>query len=182
LTEEELITDARNGDNRAFKELVRRYEPVVARTVIGMLGDCPEAEDIGQETFIRLYKALPSFRGEASLRTYLTRIAMNLSLNELKRRKRRFSLFSRKPVEEYHAIAGKNPERNQDVDEERVWWAIQGLEEKSRSVVVLRLIDGYSTEETAGILGIPVGTVLSRLWRAQKKLKGMLASNAGVRS
>jgi RNA polymerase sigma-70 factor (ECF subfamily) len=182
LTEEELIADARDGDNDAFKELVRRYEPVVARTVIAMLGDCPEAEDVGQETFIRFYKALPGFRGDASVRTYLTRIAMNLSINELKRRKRRFSLFSRKPVEEYHDIADKKLERHQDVDEERVWLAIRALEEKFRSVVVLRLIDGYSTEETAGILKIPVGTVLSRLSRAQKKLKGVLASDAGVRS
>ena len=182
MAEEELITAAREGDDDAFRELVRRYEHIVARTVIGMLGNCTEAEDVGQETFIRFYKALPGFRGESSVRTYLTRIAMNLSINELKRRKRRFSLFSGKPVEEYHDIADHKQTSAQDIDKERVWLAIRELDEKFRSVIVLRLIDGYSTEETAQILKIPVGTVLSRLFRAQEKLRKLLAPYIGVRS
>jgi RNA polymerase sigma-70 factor (ECF subfamily) len=173
---------AREGDDDAFKELVVRYEPLVARTVIGMLGNCAEAEDVGQETFIRFYKALSRFRGESSLGTYLTRIAMNLSLNELKRRKRRLLRFAGKPVEEYHDIADEKRERGQDVDKERVWMAIGELEEKYRSVVVLRLIDGYSTEETARILDIPLGTVLSRLSRGQKKLRDLLGPHIGVGS
>jgi RNA polymerase sigma-70 factor (ECF subfamily) len=180
LREDALIAAAREGDHDAFKELLRRYEPVVARTVIGMLGNCAEAEDIGQETFIRLYKALPDFRGDSSLRTYLTKIAMNLSLNELKRRKRRFLRFSKKPVEDYHDIADDRQRKGEDVDEERVWLAIRELDEKFRSVVVLRLMDGYSTEETARILGVPVGTVLSRLSRAQRKLRDLLAPHIGV--
>jgi len=65
----------------------------VAATVIGMLGHCPEAEDIGQETFIRFYKSLDKFRGDASVGTYLTRIAINLSLNEIKRRRRQRKFF-----------------------------------------------------------------------------------------
>jgi RNA polymerase sigma-70 factor (ECF subfamily) len=181
LTEDDLIAAARKGDQDAFKEIVRRYEPIVARTVIGMLGNCAEAEDVGQETFIRLYKALPGFRGESSLRTYLTRIAMNLSLNELKRRKRRFLRFSGKPVEEYHDIADDRQDTARDTAIARVRSAIGELDEKFRVVVVLRLIDGYSTEETARILGIPTGTVLSRLSRAQLKLRAILAPIMGDR-
>jgi RNA polymerase sigma-70 factor (ECF subfamily) len=181
LTEEDLIAAAREGDDNAFKELVVLNEPIVARTVMGMLGNCAEAEDVGQETFIRLYRALPNFRGESTLRTYLTRIAMNLSLNELKRRRRRLKRFSQKPVEEYHDLADPEHGKAADVDKERVWLAINELDEKFRSVIVLRLIDGYSTEEAARILRIPVGTVLSRLSRGQKRLRELLAPHTGVK-
>jgi RNA polymerase sigma-70 factor (ECF subfamily) len=174
VPDEELVAAAREGDHHAFKELVGRYESVVARTVYGMLGNCPEAEDVGQETFVRFYRALGSYRGEASLRTYLTRIAMNLSLNELKRRKRRGHLFSKKPVEEYHDLPDSKSSGEDSVDKELIQRALKQLEEKFRSVIVLRLIDGYSTQETADILNLPVGTVLSRLSRAQKKMRELL--------
>ena len=178
LTEHELITAAREGDHEAFKKLIKRHESRVAATVIGMLGQCEEAEDVGQETFIRFYKSLKKFRGESSLATYLTRIAINLSLNELKRRQRRSSLFFQKPIEEVHDLPDRKAGHWQE-DKEIVQRAIQNLERKFRSVVVLRLIDGYSTEETAEILSIPVGTVLSRLSRAQKKLKELLTPYYG---
>jgi RNA polymerase sigma-70 factor (ECF subfamily) len=174
LTDQKLITAARRGDHEAFKELVRRYETRVAATVIGMLGKCPEAEDVGQETFIRFYKSLEKFRGESSLGTYLTRIAMNLSLNELRRRKRRAIIFFHKPLEEVYDVPDAKASHQAADDKELVHQAIQKLEQKFRSVIVLRLIDGYSTEETARILNVPVGTVLSRLARAQKKLKELL--------
>ena len=83
-----LIDRARAGDEAAFRGLVERYESQVAATVVGMLGPGDEADDVGQETFVRFYQALSKFRGEAALGTYLTRIAMNLSLNAIKRRQR----------------------------------------------------------------------------------------------
>lgn len=179
MQDEELIAAAREGDQNAFRELVSRYEAVVARTVYGMLGNCAEAEDVGQETFVRFYRALGSFRGDSSLRTYLTRIAMNLSLNELKRRKRRRLIFSRKPVDEYHDLPDEKAGSDDDIDKELIHKSISELEDRFRSVVVLRLIDGYSTEETAEILKIPIGTVLSRLSRAQKKLRDLLEPYMG---
>jgi RNA polymerase sigma-70 factor (ECF subfamily) len=182
LKEEELVRAARAGDDDAFKEIVRRHEPTVARTVIGMLGDCPEAEDVGQETFIRFYRALPGFRGDAKVSTYLTRIAINLSLNELKRRKRTAGRISAKPVEEYSDIVDPKQDASAELERGRVRRAVARLDEKSRSVVVLRLIDGYSTAETAEILKIPVGTVLSRLARAQMKLRDLLAPDTGART
>jgi len=180
LTDNELVSRAQKGDNDAFGELVRRYESLVAGTVIGMLGKCPEADDVGQETFIRLYRSLKTFRGESKLGTYLTRIAINLSLNELKRRKRRKGLFFSKPVEEIRGIANPRADAGTDEDKEVVHRAIGQLEARFRSVVVLRLIDGYSTEETAKILKIPVGTALSRLSRAQQKLKELLTPYYGA--
>ncbi len=175
-TDEQLVAAARQGDDGAFEQIVRRYEPVVAATVIGMLGQCAEAEDVGQETFMRLHKGLGRFRGEASLKTYITRIAINLSLNELKRRKRRRSILVRKPVEEFHNLEARGESAEGRDTREMVRQGIDQLDDKFRPVIVLRLIDGYSTDETAKILEIPVGTVLSRLARAQDKLKAILIS------
>lgn len=170
----ELLKNARNGDNNAFKEIIKKYEKQVAATVIGMLGYCTEAEDIGQETFIRFYRSLDKFRGESGIGTYLTRIAINLSLNEIKRRGRRRKLFYDDVEEKMENLPSSGSTDRQNEAKELVQKAIQKLAPKDRSVIVLRLIDGYSTHETAKILKLPVGTVLSRLARAQMKLKAIL--------
>ena len=95
-SEKELIKASIEGDKNAFGKIVDSYRKMVARTVKGMLGDSVFAEDIGQEVFIKLYYSLPEFRGDSKLSTYIQKIAVNLTLNELKRRKRFFSLFSQK--------------------------------------------------------------------------------------
>jgi RNA polymerase sigma-70 factor (ECF subfamily) len=179
LTDQELVAAARDGDDDAFKELVMRYEPVVAATVTGMLGNCPEAEDVGQETFIRFHRALKTFRGDSSVKTYITRIAINQAINEIRRRTRRSKVFSSTAAEDLPDIPDERSYDRGGPDAEAVDQALQKLDEDFRSVIVLRLIDGYSTAETADILGIPAGTVLSRLWRAQKKLRDLLKPVAG---
>jgi RNA polymerase sigma-70 factor (ECF subfamily) len=176
LNEQELITKARNGDSEAFREIVNQNESRVAATVIGMLGHKTEAEDVGQETFVRFYQSLNRFRGESSIGTYLTRIAINLSLNEIRRRKRRRHLYFIKNENAIENIPDTKDLKDQRETNALVQWGLQKLPPKFRSVIVLRLIDGYSTEETAKILGLPVGTVLSRLARAQMKLKEILIS------
>ena len=175
LEDRDLVEKARAGDKTAFSVLVRKYEQTVGGVVIGMLGHGEDAEDVGQNVFIRFYKALGDYRGEAALGTYLTRIAINLSLNELKRRQRR-NLFFYKPATGSPEIEIKDARDRQDEydTKEAVHYALQQLEPKFRSVVVLRMLQGYSTKETAGILKLPLGTVLSRLARAQDKLKGLL--------
>lgn len=182
LKDQELIRDARNGDNNAFKELIKKYENQVAATVIGMLGHCTEAEDIGQEAFIRFYQSLDKFRGDSSVGTYLTRIAINLSLNELKRRKRQRKFFFLKSDDKIENIPDTTNTKGHKETKEIVRVAIQKLEPKFRLVIVLRLIDGYSTQETARILNLPVGTVLSRLARGQMKLKEVLKPLYGGKS
>jgi RNA polymerase sigma-70 factor (ECF subfamily) len=175
LDEQQWLQDAREGDHEAFKQLVKKYEPQVAATVIGMLGHVPEAEDVGQETFVRFYRSLNKFRGEASVGTYLTRIAINLCLNETKKRKRQRNLFSSQSSEGIENLPDTHSETNQREAAKIVTWGLQKLPAKFKAVLVLRLIDGYSTEETAGILKLPVGTVLSRLARGQQKLREILA-------
>lgn len=179
MTDAEIIKSVRNGDQEAFRELVKRYESRVAATVIGMLGPGPDAEDVGQDTFIRFYRHLDQYRGESSIATYLTRIAINLSLNALKRRKRQRTLFLEKPVDEAIDIPDPDATDAYDGESELVQQAIRTLEPKFRAVVVLRLMRGYTTKETADILKLPLGTVLSRLARAQNKLKEILSPYFG---
>jgi RNA polymerase sigma-70 factor (ECF subfamily) len=177
VDDRELISRVRSGDETAFRLLVERYEPRVAATVIGMLGPGDEAEDVGQETFIRLYRSLEQFRGESSLGTYVTRIAINLSLTALKRRRRWTSRFVRRDdgERELPAVAGDlRDETERDETTRRVRQAIERLSPDHRSVVVLRMIDGYSTRETAEILAVPPGTVMSRLARAMERLSSEL--------
>ena len=157
---------------RAFRTIVDRYAPKVAGVVKSMIGNTIEADDVGQEVFIRLYHSLDQFKGESSLSTYLVRIAINLSLNELKRRKRRSVFF--RPIEEGRSVS---TDVGADLNE-ALFNQIHQLEPEFKAVVTLRMIEGYSVKETASILDVPVGTVLSRLHRAQQKLKDVL-SNQG---
>lgn len=175
LDEQRLIQDSREGDHEAFKQLIKKYEGQVAATVKGMLGYVPEVEDVGQETFIRFYRSLLKFRGDASVGTYLTRIAINLCLNELKKRKRQRNIYSSQSGENIENLPDSHSSTNQREAAKIVHEGLLRLQDKFRAVLVLRLIDGYSTEETARILKLPVGTVLSRLARGQQKLREILA-------
>lgn len=178
-TDTERIARAKAGDERAFRALVEQYESRVAATVVGMLGAGAEAEDVGQEVFIRFYEALDVFRGDAAVGTYLTRIAINLSLNAIKRRKRmRLRFWSRD--EEHNApeevgVDGREERAGQERREE-VQAALQQISPEFRAVVVLRMLEGYSTRDTAEMLDLAEGTVLSRLSRGMKKLQEILKS------
>lgn len=169
-SDEVLIEKSRGGDMAAFKTLVIRHEGKVAGVVRSMLGAIPEAEDVGQEVFIRFYDSLDKFRGDAKVSTYLVRIAINLALNEIKRKKRTSSRFT--SIEAANGIKGQ--EDTMDL-KEQLKYEFSRLDPDFQAVATLRLIEGYSTDETAEILGIPMGTVLSRLARAQQKLRVALS-------
>jgi RNA polymerase sigma-70 factor (ECF subfamily) len=173
--ESQLVKAALDGDKSAFGEIVTRYQKMVARTVKSMLGDSVFAEDIGQEVFIKLYYSLSEFRGEAKLSTYIQKIAVNLTLNEIKRRKRFFSMFSQKGNNEMYEfeVADHDTAERKEASE-LVNKALLAMDPKFRVIVMMRMLQGYSTKETAEILDLPVGTVLSRLSRAQEQLKSIL--------
>jgi RNA polymerase sigma-70 factor (ECF subfamily) len=173
--ENELVTASLSGDKQAFGEIMKRYQGMVARTVKGMLGDSVFAEDIGQEVFIKLFYSLSEFRGEAKLSTYIQKIAVNLTLNEIKRRKRFFSMFSQKGNNEMYEfeVADHDTEGKKDASD-IVNKALMSMDPKFRIIVAMRMLQGYSTKETAEILDLPLGTVLSRLSRAQEQLKNIL--------
>ena len=197
-SDETLLAGARAGDERAFAAIVDRYETRVAATVVGMLGPGDDAEDVGQETFIRLYRYMDGYRGDASLGTYLTRIAMNLSLTALRKRKRWFSRFvsvestpgggstdGRETVgpglEMIAVETDEGPLGRLEQAEQRdsVQRALADLNPDHRAVIVLRWMDGLSTKETAAALGVPVGTVMSRLSRAMDRLTLTLKESEG---
>lgn len=173
--ETELVKASLDGDKRAFGEIVTRYRKMVARTVKGMVGDSVFADDIGQEVFIKLYHSLSEFRGEAKLSTYIQKIAVNLTLNEIKRRKRFFSMFSQKGNNEMYEfeVADYDTEERREASE-IVNKALMAMDPKFRIIVTMRMLQGYSTKETAEILDLPLGTVLSRLSRAQEQLRNIL--------
>ncbi len=175
-TDRALIDQARTGDEVALRALIERYEPQVAATVVGMLGPGDEADDVGQETFVRFYQSLDKFRGDAALGTYLTRIAINLSLNALERRKRqRWRFWSRddEQAPPEPSVDGRD-EQTASERAQAVHAALDQLKPAFRAVVVLRMIEGYSTKETAALLEIAEGTVLSRLSRGMKQLETIL--------
>jgi RNA polymerase sigma-70 factor, ECF subfamily len=174
-SENELVKASLDGDKQAFSEIVIRYQNMVARTVKSMLGDSVFSEDIGQDVFIKLFYSLSEFRGEAKLSTYIQKIAVNLTLNEIKRRKRFFSTFSQKGNNEMYEfeVADYDSEEKKEASE-LVSKALMGLDPKFRIIVAMRMLQGYSTKETAEILDLPLGTVLSRLSRGQEQMKNIL--------
>lgn len=175
LSDNEIIGKILNGNHDLFRLIVEKYKQPVASVIKGMLGDCAEAEDVGQEAFIRLYNSLAEFRGEAALKTYLIRIAMNLSLNEIKKRKR----FNNNTVSIDSVINFtmdfEMPATDRTEIREMINNSVERLNPRLRSVFILRIIDGYSTKETANILKIPLGTVLSRLQRAVEEMRKLVS-------
>ncbi len=173
-----LVAEAQKGDRKAFRLLVEKHQQSVARTVVSMLGRSSDVDDVVQDVFIRCYQTLDRFRGDASFSTYVKKIAVNKSLDVLRRRKRFLGRFLSRDDENQHFLEPASDARDAHEADERtrlVHYAIAQLPPKHRAVVVLRMIEGYSTEETAQMLDLAYGTVLSRLSRAQKKLEDLLA-------
>lgn len=174
-SDSELVRLSKKGDHTAFRQLVERHEQQVRATVFGMLGDVAEARDVAQEVFIRFFKSLDQFRGDAQLSTYLSRIAINLSLNELKRqqkKKQRVQFIQKNDRVLQMEDKGGGTKRSDDQDLIRKGLSL--LEPDFRVIITLRLIEGYSVKETAELLKVPQGTIASRLARAQKKLRKVL--------
>jgi RNA polymerase sigma-70 factor, ECF subfamily len=170
--ERELVRRAAEGDEAAFRAIVERHESAVARTVTAMLGRGDEVDDVGQETFVRFARALPRFRGDAQLRTYLTRIAINLCCEALDRRRRRKRWVRLLGTRDDPPLEAADTADTTEGDERRelVRRAVDALDSKHRAVVVLRMLEERSTREVADILAVPEGTVMSRLKRALEKL------------
>ena len=177
VVETELVTRAQGGDRNAFSELVCIHAQGVLNVIYRMCGDMQIAEDAAQETFIRAWSHLASFRQQASLRNWLYRIAINTAMDMLRKEKR----ILPGDVEDFHLTdPGPGPEALL-LQEERtalVQNAIVSLPDASRAVLVLKEYEELSYHEIADALDIPVGTVMSRLNYARrllrKKLEGQL--------
>lgn len=182
-----LVERVQRGDKQAFGLLVSKYQRKLGRLLSRLIRDPAEVEDVAQETFIKAYRALPSFRGDSAFYTWLYRIGINTAKNHLVSQGRRaptstdFDSEEAETFEEGDQLRDINtPERllmtKQIGDTVNV--AMEALPEELRTAIVLREIEGLSYEEIAAIMECPIGTVRSRIFRAREaiseKLKPLL--------
>jgi RNA polymerase sigma-70 factor (ECF subfamily) len=164
----------RRGDPRAFEELVIAYQHRVFGVALRMLRNRGEAEEIAQEVFLRVHRAVEDFRGEAKLSTWLYAITSRLCLNRLASGERRVSREGEESLERLRADADPAAHVERVELEAALQRAITELPEERRIMVVLRDFEGLSYEEIATALDLPLGTVRSRLHRARTDLKEKL--------
>ena len=189
-TDGELVSLAARGDVAAFSELVQRHQDTVYALAVHLLRDGSEAEEVVQETFLAALEKLAGFRGDAAFTTWLHRVAANAALMRLRRRRRAPEAPAELPVEEllphFDATGRIDSAPGHDwskrADEQlsdrqircAVERAVQNLPEDYRIVFLLRDVEGLSSEEMSGLLGISVAAVKSRLHRARLVLRERL--------
>jgi len=182
-SDEELVDLARNGDDTAFPELVKRYSRRILRVARNITNNDEDAEDVLQESFLKAYTHLDGFQGNSKFYTWLVRIAMNEALMKLRKRKtgRVVSLDEELTTGEDSvvreiAVWEGNPEERYSQDEIRdiLDRTIATLPEGFRTVFVLRDVEELSTEETADALSLSIPAVKSRLLRARLQLREKL--------
>jgi len=176
-----LVTRCRSGDIAAFEPLVEKYRQRVWRLAYHVLRDREEASDVAQEAFIRAWQALPNFRGQSAFYTWLFRIVMNVAADRARQRAARGRAFGteRVPEEEWERVIadeGVAPDETavQVEQRERITRALATLSADHRAIIMLSDLEGLSYREIAGVLGIPMGTVMSRLHNARKRLRDAL--------
>lgn len=182
--EHDLVALCRQGDPAAFARLVAVHESMVFNLAARLLGDGEDARDVAQEVFLQVYRTLGRFEGRSSLKTWIYRIVVNQCHNRRRfwhrrGRDREEVLDERLAAPDWPGGAGgwaTSPYEQARCRERarRVQQALLGLRFEQRSVVVLREIEGLSCEEVAAALGIPEGTVKSRLSRAREALREKL--------
>lgn len=179
-TDEELIARFQNGDDYAFEEIVHRYKNRLLNFVFRFIGQEDEAEDIVQDTFLKVYKNKHAYKNIARFSTWIYTIAGNLAKTELRKKKRRklFSI-SRDGVDEKEfeiPAPALTPEQNTEMvfKEKAIQDAIEKLQDKFKTVIILRDIQELSYDEISKIVGVPLGTIKSRVNRARLKLQELL--------
>jgi len=187
VADSEFVDRLRNGDPEAFDTLITRYSGDIYSLLYRMSEDSEEARDLTQETFLSALKAIKMFRGEAELKTWLFRIAINQFRNRFrwwKRRKRSETISLDKPIGEGTATVadtiaddGESPEQAvlRREQRDRLMKAVAALPEIFRETIVLCDIEGLGYEETARTLDINIGTVKSRLARGREQLRKRLS-------
>ena len=182
-TEALLIAELREGDETALAVLVEKYQHIVYRLAMQITQNHADADDVMQETFIKAYRSIHTFRQDATFETWLYRIAVNEALNFVKRRDRRREYAfdasaetAMDAVERHRAEEASDPHVQAEKAElrQRVTEAVNSLSLKHRTVVHLHEFEGLTHAETAAILNCSEGTVRSRLHYARKKLRTLL--------
>jgi RNA polymerase sigma-70 factor (ECF subfamily) len=180
LNEHDLIKRARNGEERAFEQLMEAHENRMYAVSLRMCGNREDAQDCLQEAMLRIYKAMSSFKSQSSFATWAYRITMNTCLDELRRRKVRTSASLDSMLETGWAPSDETdtPEHHALRSEQRraLERAIKDLPDDMRAAIVLRDVQGFSYEDIARILETNAGTIKSRISRGREKLRDYLIS------
>lgn len=181
LSDHDLIEATKGGDEAAFGEIMSRYRSPITNYLFRFLNDYEEAVDLAQETFVRVYFALDRYHTQFAFSTYVYRIATNLAISELRRRKRRklMSLTGLFQADDDSPIEFQPPDKRDLPDKElidgerdkTIAKAIASLPEKYRIPVILRDIEGKTYDEVAEIMQLGLGTTKSRISRARGLLK-----------
>ena len=192
LTDQVLIERVQNGDKQAFNLLVTKYQNKVCNLISRYVSNPGDVPDVAQEAFIKAYRAIPSFRGESAFYTWLYRIAANAAKNHLVAKRRRpgadatiedaesfdeGGLLSEIASPEALAMGGELAEVVES--------ALNGLPDELKAALMLREFDGLSYDDIADVLGCPVGTVRSRIFRAREaidqRVKEQISGSSGFR-
>jgi RNA polymerase sigma-70 factor (ECF subfamily) len=176
-----LVERCRSGDLAAFEPLVEKYRERVWRLAYHYVRDREEAWDVAQEAFVRAWQALPNFRGQSAFYTWLFRIVVNVATDRARSRAARGRAFGTEavPEEDWERVL-VDPARGPDETaagaeaRERVRRALDALPPHHRTIIMLSDLEGLSYREIAEVLGIPMGTVMSRLHNARKRLRQVL--------
>jgi len=192
--DEEVVAQVLAGDKEAFRLLVERYEKKLRALVFNIVMDSADAEEVVQEAFVKTFLTLSQFRGESSFKTYLYRIAQNMAIDVRRRLHRRKAfIVESSQLEEAHLgdvsseasvygsqVLGREPGQMCSEKEElaQVSKALTSISEDHRQVMMLREVEGMSYAEIAKVTGVSVGTVMSRLHYARKRIHALLMKNA----
>ena len=169
--DDDVVARARAGDARAFADLVRHYDRRLRALAFRLLGDAARMDDALQEAYVKAFRALPRFKGESTLGTWLYRITYNACLDELRRTERVVRLSAREASD---APTGRHDPADAGAQRHDLAAALAALAPEQRAVVLLVDAEGLDYAEAASVLGIAVGTVASRLSRARSQLRRAL--------
>ena len=176
-----LIREAVAGDTDSFGELVRRYQDRLYNIAFRVVGNPEDAADVVQDAFVSAYQALATFKGDSEFFTWLYRIAFNTAISQKRKKRPTVSVDSSREADGSYDPADVSSDVAPDAaleraeDEQVLAAAIAKLSDEHRAVLVLKDIDGSKYEEIAAALGIPIGTVRSRLHRARLELRQLIA-------
>jgi len=180
----ECVERLKKGDSRAFDDLFRRHREAAYRIAYRLLGNAEDALDVVQESFIHVLRGIGSFRGQSSFRTWLFRIVTHAALD--RRRCRAVRSAASLDAESSPEPAATGERRRSPTDEaaaadlkEAIDKALMNVSEKNRVALVLYALEGMSYQEVAEVLGISIGTVMSRIFNARQRLRELLASEIG---
>lgn len=182
-SEEQLIERAKDGDRGAQAAIVKKYEQMVYNVALRLTGNAEEAEGVMQETFLKVLEALPTFRGDSQLGTWIYRIATNFALMQLRRRKvptyslDEYNLDETRDLASFNRAIGDNPEAlvlNAEL-RQVMENAIEALPPKYKTAFVLKDLEGLSLQQIADMLNLNVATVKTHIHRARLFLRDRLA-------